>query len=424
MSESFGAGRLSRARGLLAAAALVVTAPIAIGTAEASSGAEPGPQRARVIRDWNAIAVRTIVNENASPPGVAQLYLGFVSAVVYDAVTGAPPGRVSVSAAVGTAAHDVLVEYFPASSANLDADLTALLATVPDGDREDRGVAIGEAAAQDLIASRVGDGRNASITLNVTPSPGVWRPTPPGFLPMATPWVGFVKPLLLPSPTSIDLGGPDPLTSSEYAADYAEVKSLGAVDSATRTAAGTQNALFWNFSVPVLFNVAVRDWAARADLGPRATAEWFALLNMTVADSFITCWRAKYDQPFWRPITAIREGDTDGNPATTPDPNWTPLIDNPPYPEWPSGHGCLTSAYLRGLWNLTGTDAVDLTITNPVMGLSRHYTSAEALAEEAFISRIQLGIHFRDGMDDAYRAGRLAADQGFAVFRHRKHGGS
>jgi hypothetical protein len=161
---------------------------------------------------------------------------------------------------------------------------------------------------------------------------------------MATPWVGFTKPLLLASPTSIDLGHPDHLTSAEYAADYAEVKALGALDSTTRTPAGTENALFWNFSVPVLFNVAVRDWIARQDLGARTTARWFALLNMTVTDTYITCWRAKYDQPFWRPITAIREADTDGNPATTVDPAWTPLIDTPPYPDWPSGHGCLTSA--------------------------------------------------------------------------------
>lgn len=156
--------------------------------AAALSGAEPGPERAQVIRDWNAIAIRTIVTENLAPPGVAQLYLGFVSAAVYDAVTGAPPGRASVSAAAGTAAHDVLVEYFPASTAHLDADLAALLAAVRDGNRQDRGIAVGAAAADRLIASRVGDGRDdATITLDVTPAPGVWRPTPPAFLPMATP---------------------------------------------------------------------------------------------------------------------------------------------------------------------------------------------------------------------------------------------
>jgi hypothetical protein len=423
MSISHHAGRPARAVVLtaVALAALVVSVPVASGTQAAESGgSEPGTARAQVVRDWNAVAVRTIVSENAAPPGVAQLYLGFVSSAVYDAITTARPGVDSQAAAVGTAAHDVLAEYFPSSASHLDADLAALLAGIPDGEREDRGVAVGAAAADRLIASRVGDGRNdAGITLDVPPEPGVWRPTPPGFLPMATPWVGFTKPLLLASPTSIDLGNPDPLTSAEYAADYAEVKALGALDSTTRTPADTQNALFWNFSVPVLFNVAVRDWAARQDLGARTTARWFALLNMTVTDTYITCWRAKYDQPFWRPITAIREADTDGNPATAPDAAWTPLIDTPPYPDWPSGHGCLTSAYLRGLWHLTGSHALDLTITNPVMGLSRHYTSAATLATDAFVSRIQLGIHFRDAMTDAYRAGRLASDRGVAIFRHR-----
>ncbi len=423
MSISHRAGRSLRAAALLAATALAVSLLAAPVTQAAEGGnADSGTKQAQVIRDWNAIAVRTIVTENAAPPGVAQLYLGFVSSAVYDAITTARPGMDAQAAAVGTAAHDVLVEYFPASAGNLDADLTALLAAIPDGEGEDRGSAVGAAAADRLIASRVGDGRNAAITLDVPPAPGVWRPTPPGFLPMATPWVGFTKPLLLASPTSIDLGHPDLLDSKEYVADFAEVKSLGALDSTTRTPAGTENALFWNFSVPVLFNVSVRDWAARQDLGARATARWFALLNMTVTDSYITCWRAKYDQPFWRPITAIREADTDGNPATTVDPAWTPLIDTPPYPDWPSGHGCLTSAYLRGLWHLTGSHALDLTITNPVMGLSRHYTSATMLAEDAFISRIQLGIHFRDAMVDAYRAGRLASDRGVAIFKHRFDG--
>jgi hypothetical protein len=424
MSISHRAGRSLRAAALLAGTTLAVSVPVMPVTQAAESGdAESGTRHAQVVRDWNAIAVRTIVTENAAPPGVAQLYLGFVSSAVYDAITTTRPGRDSQDAAVGTAAHDVLAQYFPASTANLDADLAALLAAIPDGEREHRGVAAGAAAADRLIASRVGDGRNdTSITLDVPPEPGVWRPTPPGFLPMATPWVGFTKPLLLASPTSIDLGHPDPLTSAAYAADYAEVKALGALDSTTRTPAGTENALFWNSSVPVLFNVAVRDWVARQDLGARTTARWFALLNMTVTDTYITCWRGKYDQPFWRPITAIREADTDGNPATTADPAWTPLVDTPPYPDWPSGHGCLTSAYLRGLWHLTGSQALDLTITNPAMGLSRHYTSAAALAGDAFMSRIQLGIHFRDAMVDAYRAGRLASDRGVAIFRHRYDG--
>jgi hypothetical protein len=412
---------IPRSVALLAAAALTVGVLTSPGTqaVERHEG-DPASTRAQVVRDWNAVAVRTIVTENAAPPGVAQIYLGFVSSAVYDAVRSVRLGQASQPAAVGTAAHDVLAEYFPASEANLAADLETLLADIPDGKREDRGIAAGAAAANRLIASRVDDGRDdTSITLDVPPAPGVWRPTPPAFLPMATPWVGFMRPLLLPSPTSVDLGRPDRLTSKQYAADYAEVEDLGALDSTTRTPAGTENALFWNFSVPVLFNTAVRDWAAEQTLSARATARGLALLNMTVTDAYITCWRAKYDQPFWRPITAIREGDTDGNPATIADPTWTPLIDTPPYPDWPSGHGCLTSTYLRGLWHLTGTHALDLTITNPVMGLSRQYTSAATLARDAFISRIQLGIHFRDAMADSYRAGRLASDRGVAIFRDR-----
>ena len=142
--------------------------------------------------------------------------------------------------------------------------------------------------------------------------------------------------------------------------------------------------------------------------------------TMTTADAVISCWRNKYDKAYWRPITAIRLADTDGNPATVADPEWTPAIASPPgtppYPEWPSGHGCLTSSFVHGLTRLTGSDAIDLTITNPAMSMSRHYTSATDLMDEAFMSRIYLGIHFRDAMEDGYRIGRIASDRGFALF--------
>lgn len=396
-----------RALGAAACLGVAVSATLLVPSS-ANASAETGASRARTVRDWNAIAVRTITSptEGNQAPPPAQLYLGLVSAAVYDALDRSAPGRASVSAAVATAAHDVLVEYFPGSAAALHADRDATLATVPDGPRENRGVAIGAAAADRLIASR--DPIDFSITFPVdpTPEPGEWRPTPPALLPMAFPWLGFTDTLLIPSPTSIDVGGPDALDSPEYAADLDEVRRIGELGS-TDPGADAANGVWWNAPVGVLFNNAVRDWAQRTSLGARATARMFALLNMTAADAIIVCWRGKFDVGLWRPITAIRE---------TSDPTWTPVVATPPYPEWPSGHQSVTSAFGHGLARITGSDAIDLYVTNPTLGTTRHYTSAEAMMREAFMSRIHLGIHFRDAMDDAYTLGRIASRRGFAAF--------
>ena len=407
-----------RSRALAAGACLgAAAASLAFVPGTAQARAESGAARAQAVRDWNAVAVRTIAGEAALAPPAAQLYLGLVSSAVYDAVTHAPPGRASVRAAVASAAHDVLASYFPASAANLGADLDATLASVSDGAQEVRGVAVGEAAAARLLASREPVDMSITLPVDPTPEPGEWRPTPPAFAPMAMAWLGFVDPLLLPSPTSIDVGGPDPITSPEYAADLDEVQRIGELGS-TDPDADAANGIFWNYPVGVLYNVAVRDWASRTGMGARATARMFALLNMTSADAIISCWRMKYDEKFWRPITAIREADTDGNGATTADPTWTPVVATPPYPDWPTGHGCVTSSFIHGLTRLTGSDTIDLNISNPLTGETRHYSSAAALMESAFLSRIQLGIHFRDAMEDGYRVGQIASDRGFAAFKN------
>ena len=196
---------------------------------------------AAVITQWNEIAVRTIFTENSNPVPSSGLYFGFASIAVYDAVVAIRGGyqpylrqpradrRASVEAAAATAAHDVLAHYYPASAANLAADLAATLAGIPDGHRKAAGQQAGATSAARLIQAREGDGRNAMITLEVPPAPGVWRPTPPGFAPMAVPWLGFVRPLALRSPTQPRLSGPDPITSRAYRRDLAEVRAYGSL---------------------------------------------------------------------------------------------------------------------------------------------------------------------------------------------------
>jgi hypothetical protein len=316
-----------------------------------------------------------------------------------------PPGHASPEAAAATAAYRVLGVYFPASAEQLTVDYQASLARIPDGVAKTRGIRVGEDAAKTIVRLREGDGRDAAITLDVAPGPGVWRPTPPAFAPMLAPWLGFVRPLLLGSPTQIPLAGPDPLTSTAYTRDFNEVKAVGAAASTTRTPAQTETARFWNDNAPVQFQAGFRDLAIRHRLDIDHSARLFAILNMATADAAIACWRAKYDVPFWRPSTAIQLADTDGNPATSADPTWAPLVINPPYPDYPSGHACLTGATANGLGYLFGARHIDLVVSSAVTGTTRHYRTARTLDRDTMNARVWLGIHFRRAVVDGNRLG-------------------
>jgi hypothetical protein len=374
-----------------------------------------------VIAEWNAIAARTFA-ENATPIPVSGLYYGFVSIAVYDAVVAIEggyepyvaqppaPRQASSEVAAVTAAYRVLSHYFPASAAKLAQDHSASLADVTDGVGLTQGERVGEAAADAIIRLRQDDGRDAPITLDVDPAPGVWRPTPDAFAPMLGAWLGFVQPLALKSPTQIRLPGPHALSTESYARDFAEVKAYGSpVGTSARDAAQTQTALFWNANLVLQLQVALRDQMARRGLDILASSRAFALLNTANADSVIACWRAKYDYAYWRPITAIRLADTDGNAATEPDPAWKPLAITPPYPDYTSGHACITAAASHTLSYLFGASSLDLDISSSVTSTSRHYDTADALEEETMNARIWLGIHFRKAMTDGNQLGHQVA---------------
>jgi hypothetical protein len=416
-----------RKRIFLRATVLLLAALLLATPAALTSPAQAIPPVARdpaVITTWDAIAVRTIVVQGLKPPPVAQLYLGFVSAAIYNAVVTIdgrftpyttqprPPGHASPEAAAATAAYRVLAVYFPASAEQLTADYQASLAQIPDGVAKTRGIRVGEEAATAIVRLREGDGRDAAITLNVAPAPGVWRPTPPAFAPMLAPWLGFVRPLLLASPTQIPYAGPNALTSAAYTRDFNEVKAIGAAASATRTPAQTETARFWNDNPPVQYQAGFRDLATRHRLDIDHSARLLAILNMTAADALIACWRAKYDTPYWRPSTAIQLADTDHNPATTADPAWTPLVANPPYPEYPSGHACLSGATANGLSFLLGRQYIDLVVSSAVTGTTRHYLTEDMLNQDTMNARVWLGIHFRravvDGNSLGHRVSRWA----------------
>ncbi|MGN6575608.1 MAG: vanadium-dependent haloperoxidase [Nocardioides sp.] len=415
-------GHLRRGAALLLCAAATVAAA---GLTQPAQGDPAVDENGEVVVAWNAIAQRTLFSDNATPIPSGQVILGAVSLAVHDAVDESlresRRGEVSASAAAAVAAHDVLLHYFgavPATVTKLDADLATTLAGISAGDARDAGVDNGEEAAADLVATRDGDGwGDATIGYSRPAGIGVWQPAPGTG--MAVPWLGFVRPLVLDSPTRIHPNGPDPVTSKRYAQDLAEVMAYGEDDSSVRTTPQTATALFFNANVVAQMQAAMRSMAAGADV--RSAARLFGLANVAAADAIITTWRQKLDVGFWRPSQAISAADVDGNPDTaTPTTPWAPLVGNPPYPDYPSGHATLMGAYTEAFRLLGHSDQIHAVVPSLVAGVpDRTYLSADVLEEDAFNARIWLGIHFRDAMQDANFIGEQAAH----LVRHRFENG-
>jgi hypothetical protein len=402
---------------------LTPLAAAATATATTTPASAPAADPA-VIAEWNALAVTTFGGDTTKAPQETPLYMGFVHAAVYNAVVGiegrykpyrfhghAARGSSSQAAAVA-AAHEVLVTYSPYAQATLDAAYATSLARIPDGRSKTRGVAFGIRAADRLIRMRADDGRNAPILFTQAPAPGVWRPTPPGFVPMIVPWMGDVTPLLVPSGATFGEPGPPPaMTSAAYTRDFNEVKSLGSATSATRTPEQTSTAQFFSGNAAVQFNAALRDQLAVRQLDIVDAARLAAAVDMSEADAIIAVWHAKYLYGFWRPITANNLADTDGNPATVADPNWTPLLTTPAYPDYVSGYSGLTGAFTQAVEDALGTPDLHLTLTSTaVAGAVRTYDAGSALRNDVVDARVWLGIHFRFADTDGVEMGQQVAD--------------
>jgi hypothetical protein len=374
-----------------------------------------------VITEWNAIAARTIFTENATPIPTSGLYFGFVSLAVYDAVVAIegryepvmpqprPQAHASPEVAAATAAYLVLDHFFPASHAALATDYEAALADVADGVGKVHGVRVGRAAATTVIEARVDDGRGAEVPQPGGTETGQWRTTPDAFLPMLAPWLGFVDPLLVDSATGW-LPGPDTLDSEAYATDFLEVKQYGARDNSLRSPEQTATAHFWNTNSVLKYQLALADRLAGTGFDIADAARAFAILNAGTGDSLIACWRGKYDFEYWRPVTAIRLGDTDGNDGTEGDPAWTSLFAAPPYPDYPSGHACITGAFSETASHLFGADDIDVTVPSLATTPARFFATADELDRQTENGRIWLGIHFRKAMTDGTRLGHDVVD--------------
>jgi hypothetical protein len=373
-----------------------------------------------VVTDWNTAALNAIRASSTTPPQASRA-LAILHTSIYDAVNGIlrthepyfvkekGPMNASEEAAASAAAHKVLTTLFPTQASTLDQLHEAILAPIRDNARKRRGLEWGESVADQILLWSSKDRSNKMVTPPGGSGPGVWQPTPPGNLPYLLPQWGFVTPFAIPTSSFFRPSGPPALNSARWASDYNEVKTLGAVNSSRRTADQTEIALFWadgagTVTPPGHWNVIAQDVAARNSM--RQKARLFALLNVALADAGIASWDAKYTYNFWRPVTAIRAGDTDGNPATAPDPTWTSLITTPPFPEYTSGHSTFSGAAAAVLSRFYGTPRVPFSTTSDALpGVVRDFSGFLEAAREAALSRLYGGIHFRSANEDGLKAG-------------------
>jgi hypothetical protein len=383
--------------------------------------------RADAVTDWNAIASTAIVTNAGQPPPVSALSFAMVQGAVYDAVNaidrGYQPYLVQPSAnstdskdaATAAAAFRVLVGFpdllglFPAQLPTWQPVYDAYIANVPDNPPGSRaaGVSIGETTARAMLEERMNDGRFGPPPDLYPPAPGIWRPTPPNFANDPAPWVGDVLPFLVPSAQMLRTDGPNVLTSAAYTEDFNEVRELGSLTSITRTPDETDAAIFWQDHAVALWNRIFRTLVTSQGLNIVDSARLFAMENLAAADSQIGGWNDKYYWQSWRPITAIREADTDGNPNTESDPTWLPLFDpatsvcnppllvTPPFPEHPSGHACATSAFVHTLRNFFGTDRISVSVFSSKSCTWRSFDRFSDILKEVIDARVWAGIHFR-----------------------------
>jgi hypothetical protein len=373
----------------------------------------PAMARANVVDDWNAIASQVIVVNAARPPTAAIVDFAYVNIAMYDAVNPID-GRYSVfavqplSSAVGgsseaaaaTAAYITLKWMFPTQQAYLDGVYASYIGGIPAGGPKTIGILVGTEVGNAFAALRVGDGRNANVPYFFGSGPGVYELTPGCPPSPATPWVAQMKPFAIESASQFRADGPPNLTSAQWAEDLNEVKAYGALNGSQRTPEQTEIGRFYIENPGTQFGRNVRGIAAAYQLSVSDSARWFAQVFVTAADSLIAAWDSKYYYNFWRPLTAIRAADTDDNPATDPDPTWTPLVATPCHPEYPAAHGAGTGALAHALEQFFGTKKVDVTLTSTsvpgaVPYASHHFSNTQDIIKEIIDARIYGGMHYR-----------------------------
>jgi PAP2 superfamily. len=411
------------------------------------------PARADDVTDWNATAIDVLALGGQNPVvmtrGLAMAHLAVHDALnaidrryepyLYDARSepGAAPG-----AAVAAAMRDVLVgalsgfgtpEQQAKGRERAEVAYALALSSIPDSRGKQDGIAAGQAAAAAMLALRRTDGATAQVAYTPGTQPGQWRPHPnpvPAYPPIADavlavgnspamlPQWQQMMPFTMRAPWQFRLRPPPALTSETYARDYNEVKRLGGKQSSARTAAQAEIARFWFEGSPQGWNR-----IARVIAGPRALDRWeharlFALLNAAMADGYIAGADTRYLYNFWRPVTAIRAGASDGNDATAADPTWETFMNTPPLPDYPSTHSVLGGAAAVVMSRFFGTDQLSFTMTSgpPFPGITRSFKSFSEAQEENGDSRVYSGIHFRNSTVAGILQGEQIGRQAFAQY--------
>jgi hypothetical protein len=383
----------------LALGAGATSVSLALGTDVLTAAAQAAsPESPQVVLDWERISMRTVYTDALTPVPVGVPVLGFVSVALHRAaVRSAHLGRSSETAAVATAAHDVLAHYYPAFASGLGVDLARSLDGVPDRLR-DKGTRVGAGAAADLIAQRAGDHYlDPTIHYSKTPGPGVWQPNPPA-TDMLAAWLGSLRPLFVSVSAP---AGPFPLTSGAYAAEFDEVRRLGSAASVERSPEQTATAQFFNSNSATTVSDALVRYLEAHPLGLLSTARLFAMIHGAMTDSLIRCWKLKRDVGFWRPSQAIAGADQDGNPDTAVEPGWAPLVPTPNYSDYVSGHASLTGPAVEVIRHTLGEHtALELrSVSTPT---PRVYATLSEIEQDAFNARIWSGLHFRRAMEHGY----------------------
>jgi len=392
---------------------------------------------------WNQYAYNELIVLTPPPlnaPPVAVQHLAMVHGAIYDAVNaidggyepylGAPAvadSGDSEDAAAAAAGYHVLLDILkppviaqanvPTVAARLlgyyNDSLSAISGAGVSQSSIAGGVAVGNAAAAVMIDERGGDGRYGNPSFSVGFDDGQWRPVVAGLAGNNYRWVGDMDPFLIPSAAQFFTSGPLAVSSTEYAAEFAQVKALGRATGSTRTDDQTKMALFWADHAVAMWTRIFRQISLNQGLSTAENARFFGMLYLTGADSLIACWADKERSGFWRPQTAIQEVD-DGNPATVADTSWLPLVATPPYPDHPSGHNCISSSFVQTLRDFFGTNSMTFSATRtfPQPGpapITRTFTHFSQAINEIRLARVYAGLHFMTADAQAVNLGKKVA---------------
>jgi hypothetical protein len=388
---------------------------------------------------WNRTLLAIVRTPGAQPATIHPTRsFAILHAAIYDAVNAIDQThesyavrvsgvsrQASQDAAADAAAHDVLVALYPPLTNSLDATLQQSLALVQDGVAKSEGIRIGQTVAQAILSLRSNDGANqAPLPYVFGTAPGDYQSTPPNFpkQPQFTHWRN-VTPFALKQADQFRPGPPPALTSDRYGDDVNEVQSFGVAGGTAATPDEALTGRFWNGAIQNYWNEIAQTASLDRHLTTAQNARLFALLNLSVADSVIAFYDAKYTYNRWRPVTAIRAAGTDHNSETTPDENWLPEVGNTtPDPAYPGAHAVISAAAAAVLVAVLQRDHLDFVVTSEVLpGVERSFTSFSSSADEATQSRIFAGVHFRNDLTSGHRLGRDIADFVLDHFLTRRH---